>query len=264
MRLDKYLSEFKNIDSRTKAKKLILAGFVLVNGKALLDPSYDVKEEDNIDIDSDNDITRYVSRGALKLIKAIEAFNLDINDKTCIDIGSSTGGFTDVLVKRGARLVYALDVGKDQLHPSLKNNEKVISYESFDARNISNETFDEDFDIVTSDLSFISLTLLKDAFNILMKEDTKLIVLIKPQFESGKIKRKNGIFNDAKLHINAINNVILSFKEKGIYLNDICKSPIEGGEGNIEYLALFTRDDNHSNIDIRRLVKESLSRWTNA
>lgn len=190
MRLDKYLSEFKNIDSRTKAKKLILAGFVLVNGKALLDPSYDVKEEDNIDIDSDNDITRYVSRGALKLIKAIEAFKLDINDKTCIDIGASTGGFTDVLVKRGARLVYALDVGKDQLHPSLKNNEKVISYESFDARNISNETFDEDFDIVTSDLSFISLTLLTDAFNILVKENTKLIVLIKPQFESGKIKRK--------------------------------------------------------------------------
>ncbi len=264
MRLDKYISEFKNIDSRTKAKKLILAGFVLVNGKALLDPSYDVKEEDNIDIDSDNDITRYVSRGALKLIKAIEAFKLDINDKTCIDIGSSTGGFTDVLVKLGARLVYALDVGKDQLHPSLKINDKVISYESFDARNISNETFDEDFDIVTSDLSFISLTLLRDAFDILVKEDTKLIVLIKPQFESGKIKRKNGIFNDAKLHINAINNVILSFREKGIYLNDICKSPIEGGEGNIEYLALFTRDDNHSNIDIRRLVKESLSRWRNA
>ena len=140
MRLDKYLSEFKNIDSRTKAKKLILAGFVLLNGKALLDPSYDVKEDDDIAIDSDNNITRYVSRGALKLIKAIEAFELDINDKTCIDIGASTGGFTDVLVKRGARLVYAIDVGKDQLHPSLKNNEKVISYESFDARDITKET----------------------------------------------------------------------------------------------------------------------------
>ncbi len=261
MRLDKYLNEFKDIDSRTKAKKLILGSFVYVNGKIILSPSYDVDENDIVEINADNDITRYVSRGALKLIKAIDAFKLDINDKTCIDIGASTGGFTDVLVKNGAHLVYAVDVGKDQLHPSLKENEKVISIESFDARNIKEDTFSEDFDIITSDLSFISLTLLADAFNLLVNEKSKLVVLIKPQFESGKIKRKNGIFNDAKLHIDAINKVILSFHAKDLYLDDICKSPIEGGEGNIEYLALFTRKDIARNIDIKKLVKDSLSRW---
>lgn len=260
MRLDKYLNEFKDVDSRTKAKKLILAGFVSINGKITLSPSYELNEDDLVEINTDNDITRYVSRGALKLIKAIDTFKLDINDKVCIDIGASTGGFTEVLIKRGARLVYTVDVGKDQLHPSLKENKKVISIESFDARNIKEDTFNEEFDIITSDLSFISLTLLVDAFNLLTNEKSKLIVLIKPQFESGKIKRKNGIFNDAKLHINAINKVILSFQAKGLYLNYICKSPIEGGEGNIEYLALFTRKDTSLMIDINRLVKDSLSR----
>lgn len=264
MRLDIYISKLNNIDSRTKAKKLINGGFVQVNDKIIDFPSYDVDEKDIVKINCDNDIQKYVSRGALKLIKAIDVFKLEIKDKICIDIGASTGGFTDVLVKSGAQLVYAIDVGKDQLHPSLRENSKVISYESFDARNIGKDTFEHKFDIITSDLSFISLTLLVDAFNSILCEDSSLVVLIKPQFESGKIKRKNGIFNDVDLHINAINNIILCFKNKGIYLNDICKSPIEGGGGNVEYLALFRRCKVNDNIDIISLVRESLSRWVYA
>ena len=105
---------------------------------------------------------------------------------------------------------------------------------------------------------------IRDRFNSILREDSSLVVLIKPQFESGKIKRKNGIFNDVDLHINAINNIVLCFKDKGIYLNDICKSPIVGGDGNVEYLALFRRCKANDNIDIIRLVRESLSRWVNA
>lgn len=260
MRLDKYLSENSIVDSRTKAKKLIISGCVKVNGVITDDPNFSINDDDKIDIDQKNDITKYVSRGALKLVKAIDAFKLEIKDKVCIDIGASSGGFTDVLIQEGARKVYAIDVGKDQLHPSLKETEKVISYESFDARNIKEDTFNESFDIITSDLSFISLKLLADTFNCLVKDESKLVILIKPQFESGKIRRKNGIFNDINLHIKAINNVILSLNERGLSLQDICVSPIKGGKGNIEYLALFKRKVNDKHFDINKLVKGALSR----
>lgn len=264
MRLDKFLSENSIVDSRTKSKKLILASMVSVNRLIITDPNYNVSVSDNIEINEENYISKYVSRGSLKLIKAIEAFKLDINDKVCLDLGASTGGFTDVLIKNGAKIVYAVDVGKDQLHESIRSSNKVISLESFDARNITKDTFNESFDIITSDLSFISLKLLIPAFNSVVNSSSNLVVLIKPQFESGKIRRKNGIFNDINLHINAINNIISCFKEHDLYLNNICKSPIKGGEGNIEYLALFRREDIDKTFDIRNLVKESLSRWTYA
>lgn len=260
MRLDKYLSDKHKVDSRTKSKKLIIYGYVKVNGVIVADPNFGVGEDDLVEIDKENNITSFVSRGSLKLLKAIEAFNLDINNKVCLDIGASTGGFTDVLIKNGAKLVYAVDVGKDQLHKSLKENKKVISFESFDARDIKEDTFNQSFDVITSDLSFISLKLLADTFDKVMRENSDLIVLIKPQFESGKIKRKNGIFNDNNLHINAINNIILSFSKHNMYLNNICKSPIAGGKGNVEYLALFKRTASDLIFDIRKLVNESLSR----
>lgn len=262
MRLDKYLSENSIVDSRTKSKKMILSSLVKVNGAIITDPNYSVCDEDVVEVNEDNDIIKYVSRGALKLLKAISTFNLDINDKICLDLGSSTGGFTDVLLKHGAKTVYAVDVGKNQLHESLVNNKRVKLYESFDARDITKDTFNETFDIITSDLSFISIRLLLESLDAVVGDNSDLVVLIKPQFESGKIKRKNGIFNDKKLHIYAINNVVQAFLEYNLYLNDICRSPIEGGEGNIEYLTLFKRHACNKKFDIETLVKESLSRWT--
>ena len=208
MRLDLYLVEKGYFKTRQKAKYAILDNCIFLNKKCQNKPSFEVKDNDLIEIINNKQV--YVSRGGYKLEKAIKEFNLDINNKDCLDIGASTGGFTDCLIKNNANVVYAIDVGTNQLDESLKNNNKVISKENVNFRYILKENVDNlSFDVITVDVSFISLEhIFSNAFNLL-KDNGLIVCLIKPQFELFDVSTKtHGYISKAEDHINAINNVI--------------------------------------------------------
>ena len=178
-----------------------------------------------------------MGRGYVKLEKAIKSFNINIENKTAVDIGASTGGFTDYLLKHGAKKVYAVDVGNNQLHDSLRNDFRVMNIENTNFRYIDTSLFN-DIDIVTVDVSFISLKYILPKIVEISHNNTDIIILIKPQFEAGKENvGKKGIVKDKKIHLDVLNNLYYSFKENNFNLIDIDYSPIKGAEGNIEYLA---------------------------
>ncbi len=248
MRIDQYLVINKYFTSRTKAKEEIKNGHVYVNDKQILSPNYDYT---NGIIKIINQMP-YVSRGGLKLEKAINYFNLDFNDKVILDIGASTGGFTDCALKHGARKVYAVDVGTSQLDEGLKNNPKVVSQEN---TNILDAKINEKVDILVMDVSFVSIKHLLDALLRFLDDDNYLVCLIKPQFEVGKMINK-GIIKDKSIHIKVINNVISYLNEVGLYVNKLTYSPIKGGSGNIEYLALVSKNQK-GHIDVNEVVNAS-------
>lgn len=240
-RLDKFLQKNKLTESREKALELIKAGFVEVNGKIIKKPSFKVSNEDKILLKKK---FPYVSRAGLKLERAINSFKLDVKDKVCLDIGASTGGFTDCLLKHGAKKVYAVDVGKDQLHKSLKENPMVISYEKLDARNITDKHIPEKVDILVSDVSFISILKIIPHIKKFLKEDFEGVILIKPQFELSPKEVKNGIVKDKSLHIKAIENILSSLNKEGIVVKDLDYSYPFGTDGNIEFLAFISYQNN--------------------
>jgi 23S rRNA (cytidine1920-2'-O)/16S rRNA (cytidine1409-2'-O)-methyltransferase len=185
---------------------------------------------------------KYVGRGGLKMEGAMNAFSLDVRGKTCVDIGASTGGFTDCLLQNGARKVYAVDCGSGQLHPTLLKDERVVNIENFNARNLDEAALGERCDLAVMDVSFISQTLLHKATSDVLNENGIFISLIKPQFEVGRENiGKGGIVKDKKAHKTAIENVIKSARTHGLALVKIAVSPIKGGDGNKEYLALFKK-----------------------
>ena len=207
MRLDVYLTKELSVESRNKASMLISRGDVSVNGKLITKPSYDVDDGDQILINDNSKL--YVSRSATKLITAIEKFSVDFNEKIAVDLGASTGGFTQVMLENNVKKVYAVDIGTNQLHPVLKSDTKVINKEHINARYISAATFDSSIDIVTCDLSFISLSMVLNAVYCTLKEGGEFICLIKPQFEAGKNSvNKNGVVKDLKIHISVIADII--------------------------------------------------------
>ena len=229
MRLDKYLVENGLVESRAKAQDLIKEGNVLINDKIIKKDSYNVLDTDNVKL---LEVESYVSRGAYKLIEALNNFNIDVNNKVVLDVGASTGGFTDVLIKRGALKVYALDVGEAQLHPSLINNSKVINMEK---TNILSKTFADfkDISLITIDVSFVSL---KNILPHLFTFNTPIIALFKPQFEVGKIHMKNGVLKDEKTHKKLIKEFIDFVSINNHIVKDYTVSPILGRDGNKEYL----------------------------
>lgn len=242
IRLDLYLSNYGYVKSRQRAKALIEDGHVMLNSKKITKPSFLV-DEDAENVIEISDPCPYVSRGGLKLKKAIELANIDVLDKVVLDIGASTGGFTDCLLKHGARRVFAVDSGTNQLDPSLVRNDKVVSLENYNARNISLNDIGELCDIVTIDVSFISQTYILPSAVKLLKPSGVYVSLIKPQFEVGKDKiGKGGIVKQAKDRALAVHRVFDCATENGLSCICFDKSPILGGDGNVEYLAVFAKD----------------------
>ena len=222
--------------TRSKAKDLIKRGKVLVDDKIIEKPSFDVSDENNIKIFDEDNI--YVSRAGNKLEAAILNFGVDLQGKICLDIGSSTGGFTQCLIRFGAKEVYSVDVGKDQFHESLKSINNIHLYEETDIRDFSKKGLA--FDIIVCDVSFISIEAIVDDITKMSKENTVIIVLIKPQFEVGKDGvNKRGIVLDPSKHLRAIENVKKAFDMHGFKFCGIIESPIKGKAGNKEFLAKF-------------------------
>lgn len=255
-RLDVFLVEHGYFESREKAKTEIMCGNVLVNERRL-------KASDKIKDDCSIRIIEqmpFVSRGGYKLDKAIKVFKLDLKDKVIIDIGASTGGFTDVMLQNGAKKVYAVDVGYGQLHYKLRNNASVVSMERCNARNLTEEMFDEKADMATMDVSFISILLILPVLKNIIKENGKVMALIKPQFEAGKDQvGKNGVVRDKKVHLQVIKKVIDGAAEAGLYCKALDFSPIKGPEGNIEFISLFDFIDENCYIDIDKVVENAHS-----
>ena len=241
MRLDVYLTKELSVESRNKASMLISRGDVSVNGKLITKPSYDVDDGDQILINDNSKL--YVSRSATKLITAIEKFSVDFNEKIAVDLGASTGGFTQVMLENNVKKVYAVDIGTNQLHPVLKSDTKVINKEHINARYISAATFDSSIDIVTCDLSFISLSMVLNAVYCTLKEGGEFICLIKPQFEAGKNSvNKNGVVKDLKIHISVIADIIEQSTKLGFSVKGLSFSGLEGEAGNREYLLYLVKD----------------------
>lgn len=239
MRIDVYLAQRGLAESRQKAKGMLEAGIVSVNGKPVTKSSFDVCENDNVIVSGA--ALRYVGRGGLKLEGALQAFSFDPTGMTAVDIGASTGGFTDCLLQNGAKKVYAVDSGTDQLHSKLKEDLRVVNMEKCNARNLTSTLFSESIELAVMDLSFISQTCIYPALARILQEGATVISLIKPQFEAGKnAVGKNGIVKDKKTHILVIEQIIKSAQEYNLYCKALSVSPITGGDGNIEYLALFT------------------------
>ena len=239
MRLDQALVSMAFAESRSRAQSMIKNGLVSVNSKTVLKPSFSVCETDKIECKEDS-LCPYVSRGGIKLKGAIDAFGVDVNGKVCLDIGASSGGFTDCLLKSGASKVYCVDSGHSQLHHSLASDKRVINFENVNARYLDNEIIPQLVDIAVMDVSFISQTKLYEALTKLMKDGGMFISLIKPQFEVGRSGvGKGGIVKDEKKRNEAVNNVIEIAKYFGFINQGFITSPIKGGDGNVEFLALF-------------------------
>lgn len=239
MRADVYLVSNRYADSRTRAARLISEGKVFIDGRAVEKASEEISDSEHDVMITEKD--RYVGRGGLKLEAALDQFGVDVNGKRCIDVGASTGGFTDCLLQKGAAAVYAVDSGRDQLHPKLRADGRVTNIEGFNARELSKENFGV-FDIAVMDVSFISQTLIHPALSSVLADGAIYVSLIKPQFESGRSALgKNGIVKNPKDRENAILRVLESAYLNGFETKALIQSPIEGGDGNREFLACFVK-----------------------
>ncbi|MGN0669618.1 MAG: TlyA family RNA methyltransferase [Oscillospiraceae bacterium] len=242
MRLDVYLSEKNLTKSRAAAAALIKAGAVSVNGKIVEKSAFEVGENDDVQIVGET--LKYVGRGGLKLEKALEIGKIDLNGKTCLDIGASTGGFTDCMLQNGAKIVYAVDVGTNQLDEKLRNDARVVSLENTDIRDFF---LNSEVDFIGTDVSFISLKLVLPHIFRLLKSDGTAVVLIKPQFEAGtssvgrKALSKKGVVTDEKARLKIVGEVKDFAVQCGFTVLLTEKSPITGGSGNVEYLMILRK-----------------------
>ncbi|WP_262273389.1 TlyA family RNA methyltransferase [Microvirga yunnanensis] len=232
-RADVVLVERGFFMSRARAQEAIAAGLVTVNGAVVRRASDPVPEEALITAEQPHP---YVSRGGVKLAAALDAFHIDPRDKVCLDIGASTGGFTEVLLLRGAAHVYAVDVGHGQLHPTIVGNARVTNFEGTDARSLSRELIPQAADLLVSDVSFISLKLVLPPAVALLKPRAELAVLVKPQFEAGRDHVKKGIVRDEAVHLAVCEDLSAFVTSLGFEVTGIVPSPIEGGDGNREFL----------------------------
>ena len=241
MRLDLYLFDSGLCQSRTEAKNFILEGSVKVNGKTVKKPSLDVNENDTVELDKSS--KKYVSRGGLKLEAALDEFNIDVKDKIAIDVGASSGGFTDCLLQRGAKCVIAVDSGSGQLADKLHNDGRVICIENYNARYMSSEDFSLMPSLAVMDVSFISATHIIPSLYSVLDNDSDYVLLIKPQFEVGPSGiGKGGIVRDDKKRMLAVNKVVEAAKVCGFKYVKMIESPIKGGDGNVEFLAHFRKE----------------------
>ncbi len=257
-RADILLFEKGLVDSREKGKRLIMSGQVYIDEVKIDKPGEQIPIDSNIII-RDNSI-KYVSRGGLKIKKAAEEFNIEFTNKIAMDIGASTGGFTDFMLQNGVVKVYAIDVGYGQLDYKLRNDNRVVVMERTNIRYVDKEQFDL-VDLITIDVSFISLELVLPVAETLLKDDGEIIALIKPQFEAGKENvGKNGLVKDKKIHLEVLNKILDLCSTIGLKITNLSYSPIKGAKGNIEYISKIEKlNDNNSNIelDISEIVNEA-------
>lgn len=260
-RLDVLLVEKQFFESREKAKRAIMSGVVFIDQQRVDKPGTNVLIESHIEIKGKT--LQYVSRGGLKLEKAIELYQLDLTDCVCMDIGASTGGFTDCMLQNHAKRVYSVDVGYGQLDWKLRNLDTVVNMERTNIRYVTQEAIEDVLDFVSIDVSFISLKLVLPVAASLMKEDGKIVFLIKPQFEAGREQvKKNGVVRDSKVHQTVIEKVIAYANDAGFHVTDVSFSPITGPKGNIEFLGYGykAKKDNPINIfkgDIKDIVEQA-------
>ncbi len=256
-RLDVLLVEKGFFPSREKAKASIMAGIVYVDGQRSDKAGNMVDTEAIITVKSN--LCPYVSRGGLKLEKSMKKWNFDLIDKVCMDIGASTGGFTDCMLQNGASKVYAVDVGYGQLDYKLRTDSRVVNMEKCNIRYIDKETI-EPLDFISIDVSFISLKLIFPVAAAMLKENGKLVCLIKPQFEAGREQvGKKGIVRDRKVHVQVVENVIKYAVDNGLNPTDITYSPVTGAKGNIEFLLYVDgKGKNDEAFDLNGLQVEQL------
>ncbi len=241
-RLDVYLVDKGLVESREKGKAMIMAGVVFVDNQKVDKAGFQVKDGMNVEVRGET--LKYVSRGGLKLEKAMENFDITLQGKICADIGASTGGFTDCMLQNGATKVFAVDVGYGQLAWKLRTDEKVINLERTNFRYCTKEQIPDDLDFASVDVSFISLTKILPVFKTLMKLDGECVCLIKPQFEAGKEKvGKKGVVREASTHLEVVEKIKDFSLEIGFSVLNLEFSPIKGPQGNIEYLIHLKNDD---------------------
>ena len=242
IRLDIAVTQRGLAESREKAKALIMAGQVYLNGQKELKAGATVKPDDEIEVRGSRN--PFVSRGGLKLQKAAEKFDIDLADCICMDIGASTGGFTDCMLTHGAKKVYSIDVGYGQLAWKLRTDERVVNMERTNFRYVTHEQIPEDIDFASVDVSFISLKIILPVLSELHKSDGQAVCLIKPQFEAGREKiGKKGVVRDPQVHIEVVENIVAFALESGFDVKNLDFSPIKGPEGNIEYLMHIQKSD---------------------
>lgn len=258
-RLDLLLVERGLVSGRDRAKALIMAGQVYVNGQKS-DKAGEEYKDDQVEIVVRGESLRYVSRGGLKLEKALQEFPLTLTDAICCDFGASTGGFSDCMLQNGAKKVYAFDVGYGQLAWSLRQDPRVVNYERTNIRYLTGEEVAEPIDFISIDVSFISLSLILPVAYRLLRENGRVVALIKPQFEAGRDKvGKKGVVRDPAVHLEVIEKVLGVAREIGFAVEGLSFSPVKGPEGNIEYLALLgkTTASSETILEPERVVEQA-------
>ncbi len=256
-RLDVVLFELGLTESREKARALIMAGQVYVNGQKSLKAGDNIKPDDKIEVRGEK--MPFVSRGGYKLDKAMKSFGLTLDNKICMDVGASTGGFTDCMLMNGAVKVYAIDVGYGQLAWKLRSDERVINLERTNFRYVTHDQVPDEIDFSSVDVSFISLKLILPVLYSLLKADGEAVCLVKPQFEAGRKKiGKKGVVRDKSVHLEVIDNCIGYARENGFKIKGLDFSPVKGPEGNIEYLLYITKAEiNETETDASFIVEKS-------
>lgn len=250
------LTEKNMFPSREKAKASIMAGLVYVDGQRIDKPGTPVDE--NAEITVREALCPYVSRGGLKLEKALELFDFTLDGAVAVDIGASTGGFTDCMLQKGARKVFAIDVGYGQLDWKLRNDPRVVNMEKVNIRYLDMDTVDKDIDFISIDVSFISLKLVFPVAAQLLAETGSLVCLVKPQFEAGRSQvGRKGIVRDPAVHREVIENVAGYAADNGLYCHGLTYSPVTGTKGNIEYLMFLRKLPSDTDINVEATVRSS-------
>lgn len=259
MRIDAYLVENKIVSGRERAKEHVKKGDVKVNGVVVTKPAYDVSPEDNVEFIGER--LKYVGRGGLKLEKAVSEFVIDLNGRVCLDIGASTGGFTDCMLKNGAAFVYAVDVGTGQLDERLANDARVKNMEKTNFADTSPRDYDPAPEFISADVSFVSLKVIIPRLMEIMTERGSAVLLIKPQFEAGRSNiGKRGIVKDRKVHVSVINDIISFCRLSGAAVCGLTYSPVAGGDGNIEYLIYIKSGSaKERDVDVKQTVTDAFS-----
>lgn len=258
-RLDVALIERGLAPSRARAQELIAGEQIYVDGQVCTKASKQVGEDMEVTMIGSG--LAYVGRGGLKLEKALTLCDIQLSGCVCMDIGASTGGFTDCMLQRGAARVYAVDVGHDQLAQSLRENPSVVNLEGTDIRTLPEERITEPIDFISVDVSFISLRLILPSVVRFLREGGTAALLIKPQFEAGKENiGKHGLVKSQKVHIRVLESLLQAFSSSGLSLRYLCPSPIRGGTGNIEYLAVVKRSGEQPiAADVHRITMEAFA-----
>lgn len=261
VRLDVLLVEKGLTESRERARTTIMSGIVFVDGQRVDKPGTSVSQDASVEVRGKT--LEFVSRGGLKLEKALPHFGVSAEGKTCMDVGASTGGFTDVLLQGGARRVYAIDVGYGQLAWRIRNNPRVIVMERTNIRAVTKEMIPDEPALAVIDVSFISLSLVLPVVRGLLAPDGEVICLVKPQFEAGREKvGKKGVVRDRDTHLEVLEAFSRHVEGAGFVLAGLTFSPIRGPEGNIEYLGYLKSSGERAEIDFKTVVTQSHTAFT--